>query len=231
MTKPDPFLDQETLPEALPEEPMLYLEAWLDHATRERIQPNPNAMTLATTDPDGRPSARVVLCKGLEVDPGCVIFYTNKQSRKGSALAHSGYASLVFHWDTLDRQVRVEGPVTDVSEAESDAYFHSRHPASRVGAWASDQSQPIGSRDDLLEKVVGQVGELGLDFDAIQDGSEATIPRPPHWGGYRVWAERVELWLGSSVRIHDRAEWTRALVPASGGGYEPGAWSSTRLQP
>lgn len=230
MPKTDPFLDQETLPETLPDDPMPYLEAWLGHATREKIQPNPNAMTLATVDPDGRPSARIVLCKGLEVSPGCVVFYTNKQSRKGAALTHTGYASLVFHWDTLDRQVRVEGPVTDVSEEESDAYFNSRHPASRVGAWASDQSRPIASRDDLLEKVVDQVGELGLDFDAIQDGSEAVIPRPAHWGGYRVWAERVELWLGSSVRIHDRAEWTRTLE-RSAGGYTPGAWASTRLQP
>lgn len=227
----DLFTSNETLPDDLPEDPMPTLGAWVKRAKRDRVQPNPTAMTVATVDPDGRPSARIVLCRAVVEDPGFLRFYTNKLSRKGRALKANAYASLVFHWDTLDRQIRVEGPVVDATEQESDAYFNARHPMSRAGAWASQQSQPIGSRDEMLERVMTTVQELGLNFDQLQDGAEAMIPRPPHWGGYRVWAERVELWAGSDVRIHDRALWTRELTPLDEHNFTPGPWRSTRLQP
>jgi pyridoxamine 5'-phosphate oxidase len=231
MPADDPFASFETLPDTLPDDPMPVLKAWYDEAHERKEQPNPNCFTLATVDPDGRPSARVVLCKSLELDPGCVVFYTNKRSRKGTGLDVNRFASIVFHWDHMDRQVRIEGPVTETSEEESDAYFHSRHPMSRAGVWASDQSHPIASRDAMLEKVVETVQRMGLDFDALQDGAEAEIPRPKHWGGYRVWAERVELWAGSPVRIHDRALWTRELEAAGDTIFRAGPWRSARLQP
>ncbi len=231
MTTPDPYTTHETLPDTLPDDPMPTLAAWIDEAVAKKVQPNPTAMTVATVDPDGRPSARVVLCRAVVQDPGILRFYTNKLSRKGQALKAHPYASLVFHWDAMDRQIRVEGPVTDATDEESDAYFNGRHPLSRAGAWASQQSQPIASRDDLLAQVMQTVGELGLNFDQLQDGGEAVIPRPPHWGGYRVWAQRVELWAGSPVRIHDRALWTRDLEPDGEDGFRASPWISTRLQP
>ncbi|MEM1424152.1 MAG: pyridoxamine 5'-phosphate oxidase [Planctomycetota bacterium] len=226
----DPFTTHELLPETLPADPMPLFKQWVEHATSEKVQPNPTAMTLCTVDPDGMPSGRVVLCRAIVEDPGFLRFYTNKASQKGRALAAHPRASVVFHWDALDRQVRVSGPVTHATDEESDAYFNGRHPMSRAGAWASDQSRPIGSREEMLAKVESTVGEMGLDYERLQEGGAFEIERPPHWGGYRVWAERVELWAGSPVRIHDRAEWRRELTP-DGDGFAGGAWSSTRLQP
>lgn len=227
-----PFHLDEALPDDLPASPMPTVHQWLDHATRERVQPNPNAMTLATVDPDGRPSARIVLCKGLDPDHGFITFYTNKDSRKGAALRANPHAALILHWDALDRQARIEGPVLHAPDHDADAYFASRHPASRLGAWASDQSKPIDSRADLLAKVMHTVQRLGLDMDHLEQVGKADIPRPPHWGGYRVWAERVELWVGSPVRIHDRAVWTRTLTQQDEHSYAPETdWAATRLQP
>jgi len=200
---------------------------WVEAATARKVQPNPNAMTLATVDPDGRISARIVLCKGIDVAAGHFTFHTNRRSRKGIALGANPRAALVFHWDALDRQIRIEGPVTFTTDAESDAYFATRRAASRIGAWASDQSQPIASRDALLEKVAETVMRFGVDLD---NPEAVQIPRPPHWGGYRVWAESVELWAGSDVRVHDRARWVRTLT-RNGDGFEGGPWSATRLQP
>ena len=223
----DPFELREELPEALPASPMPLVAEWLAFAAARKDQPNPNAMTVATIDPDGKPSARVVLCRGLDVDRGVVTFFTNRNSAKGRALEAHPRAAIVFHWDHLDRQVRIEGPVTHAPDSESDAYFASRRAASRIGAWASDQSEPIASREALLEKVVEAVVRFGIDLDNPEG---VVVPRPPHWGGYRVWAERVELWMGSDVRVHDRARWERTLSP-SADGFSAGAWASTRVQP
>jgi len=227
---PELFATADELPADLPADPLPTLKAWLDHATAEKVTPNPNAFTLATIDPDGRPSARIVLCRGMDVSRGFIQFYTNRASRKGLALTANPVASAVFHWDTLGLQARVSGPITLAPDEESDAYFASRHPASRIGAWASDQSQPIASRDDLLEKVMDAMRRHGADLDDLTDGGDIHIPRPPHWGGYRIWADEVELWVNSPVRIHDRARWTRDLTKL-GDGFEPEPWSATRLQP
>lgn len=215
------------LPEELPADPMPAFKAWFDEAHARKVQPNPNAMALATIDPDGRPSLRIVLCKGIDTERGSIDFYTNRTSRKGDALEAHPRAAVVFHWDVLDRQVRIEGPVTHTTEAESDAYFASRSVASRIGAWASDQSRPIASRGELLAKVAAAVARHGVN---LANPFSAGVPRPPHWGGYRIWADSLELWMGSNVRVHDRARWTRTLT-RSGDAYIGRAWTSTRLQP
>ncbi len=225
------FYDEgERLPDQLPDSPFGIFEAWFNQAWDERLTPNANAMTVSTLHEDGMPDARVVLCKLIEPDPGRVIFYTNYNGAKGRQLESVPFVSASFHWDHYERQVRIRGPVVKATEAESDAYFASRALESRLGAWISDQSQPIESRDALLEKVAVVMEKLGLDASALMSGEDVVIPRPPHWGGYRVHAQSVELWAGGVGRIHDRARRDRELTK-EGDGYTYGPWSSTRLQP
>lgn len=216
------------LPEPLPDEPMRWVDAWLDIATKRGVQRNPNSMTLATAI-DGRPAARVVLCKQFVADPGYLVFFTNYRSRKMAEIDANPEVAVTFHWDALGRQVRIEGRARRSPAAESDAYFSTRSPGSRLGAWASDQSRPIGSRDALVTQLEERAAELGVS--TAGNGGNADIPRPPHWGGVRVWAHAVELWLEGDDRLHDRARWTRELGPAQDDGYTPGPWSGTRLQP
>ncbi len=221
------------LTEPLPADPLPALEEWIAEAAAKNLQPNPNAMTLATVDADGRPGARIVLCRGVDLAAGYVEFFTNTRSRKGDALAAHPYAALLFHWDDMDRQIRIEGPVSRVPDARADEYYASRHPLSRIGAWASDQSRPIESRDALENKVVDVIARFGIDLDAMTQSRAFDLPRPPHWGGYRVYAERAELWIGRDGRIHDRALWTRELTPTGKDdiAFRGGAWSAQRLQP
>lgn len=232
---PDAFRMEDRLPDELPKDPFPTFARWFDAAYRQRIQPNPNAMTLATIDPDGRPSARVVLCKYLIEDPGYIVFFTNRNSRKAEALNANPSAAAVFHWDRFDKQVRIEGPVVRSPESESDRYFATRSAGKRIGAWSSEQSRPIGSRSELLARVVEAQKRFGVDPDDKVEPAPETVPRPPHWGGYRIWAEKLELWVGNRSRIHDRAVWSRTLEPAKGpegeDSFTPGAWSATRLQP
>jgi len=221
------------LPDPLPADPLPLLTRWLNEAWERRLQPNPNAMVLATAK-DGYPSARVVLCKELVADPGYVVFYTNYHSRKGRELAANPRAAAVLHWDHLHRQVRIEGPVVLSPADESDAYFASRPWQSRVGAWASAQSEPIASREEMEAALASSARRLGVPdpgSPAAQEITDATIPRPPHWGGYRLWIETLELWVQGDARIHDRGRWSRPLVPRGEGGFEAGAWSAVRLQP
>ncbi len=223
---------REHLPEQLPAEPLELAASWLAEATRKKVQPNPNAMVLATTDASGQPSARVVLCKEILPQPGYLTFYTNYQSRKGRELHDNPRAAVVAYWDVLHRQLRVEGRIAQMPAAESDAYFATRNWQSRLGAWASQQSEPIASRSELLGKVAKAALRLALPVpaDEQQPDPGLRIARPPHWGGYRLWAEAVELWVEGSARIHDRARWQRALSPRADG-FEAGPWSATRLQP
>jgi pyridoxamine 5'-phosphate oxidase len=224
----------ELLPEPLPAEPLVVLNQWMAHAWQQATQPNPNAMVLATSEPDGRPTARVVLCKEIVPQPGYIVFFTNYLSRKGRQLSSNPRAAVVIHWDALHRQVRIEGPVVQAPAAASDAYFASRPWQSRLGAWASEQSAPIASRE-ALQKIVATTAErFGVPdpSTASDDASTSlTIPRPPHWGGYQLWADSVELWVEGEGRIHDRARWTRELTPQQDGGFCTGSWSATRLQP
>lgn len=226
------FLEEgERLPEPLPGEPMMIARRWLDEAAAAKQTPDPNAMTLATVDADGGPSARVVLCREMNAEKGYVVFYTNYLSEKGRALSANPRAALCFHWNHANRQVRLRGPVTRSPDAESDAYFAKRSWESRLGAWASRQSEPLAGRGQLLEQAAKVIEDLRLDVgDLMTRGEQVTIPRPPHWGGYRVWAQSVELWVGGAGRLHDRAKWTRGLAPAEGG-FKGGAWKATRLQP
>jgi len=229
----------ELLPDPLPDEPLLVVNRWLAESWQLRQQPNPNSMVLATIGPDNQPTARVVLCKEIVPKPGYLVFYTNYLSCKGQQLTDNPRAAAVMHWDALHRQVRVEGPVIRTPAADSDAYFASRPWPSRLGAWASAQSQPIGSRKELhaaLAKTAARFGTPMPDSTAAGTATDYVTPRPPHWGGFQLWADNVELWVEGEARIHDRARWTRKVSvrvdPNSG---EPlvdtGPWTATRLQP
>ena len=204
------------LPEALPSDPLPLVADWLAEAAA-RVR-NSTSMALATVDPDGRPTARMVICRGFDVRQGWLVFYTDRDSDKGAALAAHPRAAVIFHWDVVERQIRIEGPVTHAPDRDSDAYWASRPADARVAASASEQSRPLASRAILLRRV----GEL--------DARGGDVPRPKRWGGYRVWAERVELWVGQPARVHDRARWVRALS-ADGDGFAGGPWSATRLMP
>jgi pyridoxamine 5'-phosphate oxidase len=177
-------------------DPIVALHAWLREA--EAVSPRPDAMTLATASTDGRPSARVVLLRGL--DERGLVFFTNKASRKGEELRQNPRAALVLHWWELGRQVRLEGPVEEVEPEESDAYWATRPYASRVAAWASPQSQPIDGRAELEAMVA----------EAERRFAGGQVPLPAFWGGYRVVPETVEFWAHRENRLHDRVRYTRS---------------------
>ncbi len=190
-------------------DPHALFEKWLAEA--QLAEPNdPTAMALATAGADGRPSVRMVLMKGH--DARGFVFYTNWRSRKGAELAASPHAALLFHWKSLRRQVRVEGPVEPVSEAEADLYFATRARDSRLGAWASDQSQPLDARETFEARYQEMRGRF--------EGGE--VPRPPHWSGYRVVPERIEFWSDRAHRLHERRLFTRTGAAA---------WSESLLYP
>jgi pyridoxamine 5'-phosphate oxidase len=213
------MLSKGFLPATLPDDPMPLFQEWFQGVRNARAQPNPDSMALATATRDARPSVRIVLCKHLVADPGYVVFFTNYDSRKGSELADNPRAAAVLHWDAFGRQVRLEGPIVRSPAAESDEYFASRALDSRIGAWASLQSQPLDSRRTLLKRVASEAARFGTH-----------VPRPPHWGGYRLWPEVVELWIEGPFRVHDRARWSRS-VAVTGDDVAPGPWSATRLFP
>lgn len=190
-------------------DPISQFQTWFDAAVSAQL-PEPNAMTLATVSRDARPSARIVLLKGL--DQRGFVFYTNYNSRKGQQLAANSWASLVFVWLSLERQVRVEGQVEKVSDEETEQYFHSRPRGSQIGAWVSEQSSVIRDRQ-VLESELARLE---------QQYQDQPIPRPPHWGGFRVKPNWVEFWQGRPNRLHDRI------------GYQLEAnqhWTISRLAP
>ncbi|MGH8134280.1 MAG: pyridoxamine 5'-phosphate oxidase [Steroidobacteraceae bacterium] len=224
----------ELLPDPLPAEPLGVVSGWLQQAWDARRQPNANSLVLATSTADGRPSARVVLCKNIVPQPGFIVFYTNYNSSKGRQLKDNPRAAAVMHWDALHRQVRLEGAVVPSPASDSDAYFASRSRDKRIGAWASAQSEPVKSRAALEAAVAAAARRFGAPTPGTAASDEklgVSIPRPPHWGGYRLWVDAVELWVEGTARIHDRARWTRTLTPAAGGAFDPGPWTVTRLQP
>jgi pyridoxamine 5'-phosphate oxidase len=197
-------------------DPFARFEEWMAEAAKS--EPNdPNAVCLATSTPDGRPSARMVLLKGI--DPRGFVFYTNLESRKGGELAANPEAALCFHWKTLQRSVRVEGRVEPVSAEEADAYYASRARGSRIGAWASRQSRPLEGRF-ALEKAVA---EYTLKFGIGE------IPRPEFWSGFRVLPRRIEFWRDMPFRLHDRQVFHR--VTGSGAGDASEGWRVEALYP
>lgn len=222
-----------TLPQTLPDNPMHLAKSWFDDACSKNNQPNPNAMTLVTVSKSNHPSARIVLCKSFIADPGYVVFFTNYQSRKSSEITHNSNVSLVFHWDHLGRQIRIEGKAILSSSEESDAYFKTRNLGSQLSAWGSDQSRPIESREKLIEQMKQREDELALnnEINAKEMVNPFKLTRPPHWGGIQIWASKIELWMDGEDRVHDRATWSRELLLTDGNTFTTGKWLGTRLQP
>ena len=194
-------------------DPLLQFQGWLQQALQAQL-PEPNAMTLATVGADGRPSTRVVLIKGC--DERGIVWYTNYNSRKGQELAAQPWAALQFHWVELERVVRIEGRVEKTSAAESDAYYQTRPLDSRLGAWASPQSQVIASRSVLVAAAA-----KAAVVHALQPS------RPPHWGGYRLQAQLWEFWQGRKSRLHDRLRYR----PTDTGNAAAKGWLRERLAP
>ena len=190
-------------------DPFRLFDEW--YADAQASEPNdPGAMALATADADGRPSVRIVLLKAH--GPGGFIFYTNERSRKGDELAQNPRAALLLHWKSLRRQVRIEGPVSRVSSEQSDAYFATRSRDSQLGAWASDQSSPLPSRDEFENRYQ----KMQAKFDGVD------VPRPPHWGGFSIDPETIEFWIDKPHRLHERRLFTRLA---------DGSWTEGLLYP
>jgi pyridoxamine 5'-phosphate oxidase len=200
---------EELLESSTPDDPLILFKQWFDRAVSEDIL-EPNAMTLATVTPDGKPRSRMVLLK--DFDPRGFVLFTNYHSAKGRELIANPYASLVFWWGKLERQVRIEGRVEKISESESDNYFFVRPWESRLGAWASEQSEGVASRE-VLEKRLQELKEEYAGRD---------VPRPPHWGGFRVMPTAIEFWQGRPSRLHDRLCYYR---------QDDGSWQRERLSP
>lgn len=190
------------------QDPFALFDAWMEEAKKTEVN-DPNAMSLATSTPDGVPSVRIVLLK--QVDERGFAFYTNGMSRKGVELRENGHAALCFHWKSRQRQVRVEGTITELPSAEADAYFKRRYRMSQIGAWASQQSRPLGSREDLL----AQTAEIEKRFPD-------EVPRPPYWTGFALQPRSIEFWQEGEYRLHDRFVFTR---------NGEGSWTKQRLYP
>ncbi len=217
------------LPTPPPEDPVPLAAEWLDRATASGRR-NPNAMALATSDAAGRPAVRMVLLKALSPE-GYAVFYTNYGSRKAGELAARGRAAAVLYWEDLGRQVRFEGAIVRSPAEESDAYFATRPWRSQVNAWSSEQSLPLPDPTELERRAAAKAAEIGVDGSSTEPPGGARLPRPPFWGGYRLWFDAVELWAEGAGRFHERLRYERRLTAAGASAFDPGPWSWQRLQP
>ena len=218
----------EHLAEPLPPDPMPLFTQWFQDGMRETSAsvPMPDAMALATATREGEPTVRYVLCKHIDPIGGAVHFFTNFQSRKASDLTENPRAAGVFYWPAKARQARLEGSVQRLTDDQNDAYFATRPLISRIGAWASQQSRPLESRAAFVRDLIEACKHLHVDPGALFSAGPAIhVRRPPHWGGFRLQVQRIELWIGAEGRLHDRAEWVRDTALA------PDSWRATRLYP
>ncbi|RXZ43825.1 pyridoxamine 5'-phosphate oxidase [Crenobacter cavernae] len=202
------YAKHELSPEDCLADPVAQFQIWLKEAITAQVN-EPTAMNLATVDADGRPSARIVLLKGVE--DGRLVFFTNYQSRKGTAITAHPYVAITFFWPELERQVRIEGKAERLAEEASDAYFDSRPYGSRIGAWASEQSREISGKAEIVKRAA----LFGVKHPL-------KVPRPPHWGGFAVTPDRVEFWQGRPSRLHDRVVFRKG---------EGGEWGTVILAP
>lgn len=213
-------------------DPLARAAEWLNDAERDTGRRNPLAMAIATSTLAGVPSVRMVLLRGFAPEPGFIVFYTNYRSRKGSELTANPRAAAVLYWEELGRQLRIEGPVTRSPATESDQYFAHRPLLSQLNAWASAQSEPLDDPASLLAASRTKARELGLeDVDTEATRSRAQVPRPPHWGGFRIWIESLEFWAEGDHRFHERDVYRRALDLRGDGSYAGSTWTHARLQP
>ena len=223
------------LPPTPPEDPVGLVRDWLAEAVEHSGQRHPNAVSLATADRNGRPSARMVLLKDLSLTHGYAVFHTNYRSRKGAELDNGAHAAAVLHWDRLGRQIRLEGPAVRCPAEESDAYFATRPWQSRLNAWVSDQSRPLKDPAELAERARRKAREFNLPDPAgaasPAESAAAALGRPPFWGGYRLWFMAVEFWTEGTDRFHDRVRYERTLTPAGDFSFTAGPWGWRRLQP
>ncbi len=210
----DSFDDDLIFDDPLPDSPFGLAQEWFDFAVNHADKRHWNSFQLSTVTPEGQPSARTLLMKDFDVPTGELTFYTNYESRKAHDIAANPKVSLIFHWDSIERQIRIEGIATKASDAISDAYFTTRDRESQIGAWASKQSEPLAGWDDLL----GEILHFGMKFPADQ-----SVPRPPHWGGYIVRPTAFEFWHGRTGRVHERVGYTRSTAS--------GPWNATWLNP
>ena len=220
------------LPKRLPSDPLPLAASWLRDARRAPSETCPDGMVLATTGADGVPDARVVLCKHWVSDPGFVVFGTSYESPKAADLDAGRGAAAVLHWDSLGRQVRIVGLARRSPADESDALFAARAVPGRIGIWAGGQSETVADRATAEAAMAAAAARFGVAWPFAPRVAEPVRPiaRPPFWGGYRLWIQRIELWLEGTGHVHDRGVWHRTLAPV-GEAFTPGPWSGRRLRP
>ena len=218
------------LSQSMTQNPLLLLQSWLNEAMELDLQPNPDTMAIATSNSQGLPNVRMVLCKEINTEEGYVVFYTNYNSVKSLEIKENPKCSALFHWDKLGYQIRIRGEILQSPDEENDTYFASRHLGSQVGAWASNQSNPVEDREALDDQFKKILDRFNLTSESITR-NEKKIPRPPNWGGYRLWIEEIEFWLNQKDRLHDRLHFRRALTISSEGIETENKWTVKRLQP
>ena len=204
----------------------------MKEAENKKTQPHPNAITIASTDVSGKPSARVLLIKALSLKEGYIVFHTPYGSRKSLEFIDNPWAAGVIHWDHLSRQIRLEGLITKSPDDESDAYFATRDWRSQLNAWTSEQSQPISDYKQLLDRANRQAKKMNLPkLDSTGPDKDFSVQRPPFWGGFRMWFCSIEFWIARSARFHERILYKRSLKKDDDGGPVTGPWRHQKLQP